>query len=275
MNNDNTTPQRKLDPYTVIVYGFPSDKPIFWGPKQHNTGGIYGEPVGWRYNESLSVPFVVRLIHDDTSVDSDTADNTDGNPDPGDPGPNPWFLYDYACYVETSLCDISGPTGDHCKYQTSCTGIKDYLNQWCKGTCGSPYDDAYGICSKLFGYITPPSTGGTPLFDPSAPLILALNRGCDGGGEDEIWQCVRMLNSDFLYNGSIAGACGAGYLYHMYSQTTWFWRRPLLSGPDPYEYTYTIWVNKRWLDEAQTILDPDFVNMEWCHPGEPLYPGIP
>lgn len=67
--------------------------PIFWGPNQRILeDDKYVEPEGWKFNETLTPPFVVRFIHDSGTVDSDSIDGVEpGGGGPGDPGV--WELY--------------------------------------------------------------------------------------------------------------------------------------------------------------------------------------
>ena len=286
LNEPLKLPRRELLPTTLLEYGFPESKPIFWGPNQRNEDEKYKEPVGWKFNETLSVPYVVRFIHDDTTVDSDTADNTDGNPDPGEPGDNPWTLYDQACYVDISTCSTSSCENEYIHPAPNCgPGTRTWVEIWDKTgmelcCCTSFYTGGLPTIPSGYsyygGYLVQPATGGSPLFNPSTAIVLALSQVCsvDDPGTS-LWVCPRILAGDHIYSGSIAGACAAHYMFHMRSITTWFWKRTTTSGPDPFEYTYTSWVNQRWLNEEQTVPDSDFIDMQWCYPGQPLYPTIP
>ncbi len=65
MSTDYRLPRRKLNPNTVLAYSFPEDKPTYWGPNQRILeDDVYVEPSGWKFNETLSHPYVVRFIHD-------------------------------------------------------------------------------------------------------------------------------------------------------------------------------------------------------------------
>ncbi len=284
MNQPGELPRRKLLPATVLEYGFPQAKPIFWGPNQLTKDQKYDEPSGWKFNETLAVPWIVRFCHDDRTVDSDTADNQLISTDPDPDGSHGWTHYDTACFVSIARCLTLDCLVDH--YPTPNCGENTYSlliildkaeQEAC--CCTSFYTGGLPTIpsgySYLGGYITPPVTGGTPLFNPSTPLVLMTDRECDEY-ENQFWNCPREANEgNWKYNGTIAGACAAGYLHHMMSITTWFWKKPDTSSPDGFKYTYTQYLNRRWLDEAQTLPDPAFVNLQWCAVREPIPPSFP
>ncbi len=62
-NKDKKFPRSDADKRGLIDHKFPADKPIFWGPNQFTQfPDTYNEPSGWRTNELLRIPQVLRLF---------------------------------------------------------------------------------------------------------------------------------------------------------------------------------------------------------------------
>lgn len=62
-NKDKQFPRSDAAKTDLIRTQFPKEKPIFWGPKQYTEfPDTYNEPDGWRKNELLRIPEVVRLL---------------------------------------------------------------------------------------------------------------------------------------------------------------------------------------------------------------------